>query len=182
IRSAERHEPSWTSCRTAAPSPHRTSSRERGWGISSRSRYKANAASGHGDLSRPIDIGTLRRPVGVPSVPRTAGQHGGPRTRRDLRRRARRPPTRSRRGSTTKRPVPPPPVIRGRASATLEIDRIGLAPALLAELKHVSSLHNLEFYEKERGRRWTGNTPRFIRCYQETVDRILLPRGLREHA
>jgi hypothetical protein len=73
-------------------------------------------------------------------------------------------------------------VIRGRASATLEIDRIGLAPALLAELKHVSSLHNLEFYEKERGRRWTGNTPRFIRCYQETVDRILLPRGLREHA
>ena len=81
--------------------------------------------------------------------------------------------------AATKNPVPMPPVIRARASAMLEIDRIGLPPELLAQLKHVSSLHNPEFYEKERGRRWTGNTPRFIRCYQETIDRIHLPRGLR---
>jgi superfamily II DNA or RNA helicase len=82
----------------------------------------------------------------------------------------------------TAHPVQAPPVIYARAAAMLEIDRIGLPPELHAQLKHVASLHNPAFYEKERGRRWTGNTPRFIRCYQETIDRILLPRGLREQA
>ena len=57
------------------------------------------------------------------------------------------------------------------------MDRIGLPPSLLAALKHVASLHNPDFYEKERNRFWTGNTPRFIRCYRETLDQLLLPRG-----
>jgi superfamily II DNA or RNA helicase len=82
----------------------------------------------------------------------------------------------------TAHPVPAPSVIHARSASMLEIDRIGLPPELLAQLKHVSSLHNPAFYEKERGRRWTGNTPRFIRCYQETIDQILLPRGLRKQA
>jgi len=90
------------------------------------------------------------------------------------------PETRIRDRAATKNRVVVPPVIRARASSMLEIDRIGLPPELLAQFKHIASLHNPEFYEKERGRRWTGNTPRFIRCYQETVDRILLPRGLRK--
>lgn len=64
----------------------------------------------------------------------------------------------------------------------LAVDRIGVPPAMLAALKHLASLHNPEFYEKERLRFSTWNTPRFIRCYRETLDRLLLPRGLREKA
>src|ERR1017187_10462320 len=41
-----------------------------------------------------------------------------------------------------------------------------LLPSFLAALKHVASLHNPDFYEKERIRFWTGNTPRLIRCYR----------------
>jgi superfamily II DNA or RNA helicase len=75
-----------------------------------------------------------------------------------------------------------PPSIRASAAAMLSIDRIGLPPSLVAALKHVASLHNPEFYEKERNRFWTGNTPRFIRAYGETIDQLLLPRGLRSQA
>ena len=82
---------------------------------------------------------------------------------------------------TAARPQPPVP-IRGSASAMLSIDRIGMPPALLAALKHAASLHNPVFYEKERNRFWTGNTPRFIRSYRETLDQLLLPRGLRPQA
>ncbi len=76
----------------------------------------------------------------------------------------------------------PPERIRARAGATLAIDRIGLPPALIAALKHLASLHNPEFYEKEKMRFWTGNTPRFIRSYRESIDLLFLPRGLREKA
>jgi superfamily II DNA or RNA helicase len=64
----------------------------------------------------------------------------------------------------------------------LAVDRIGLPPSFLAALKHVASLHNPDFYEKERNRFWTGNTPRLIRCYRETLDQLLLPRGVRPQA
>lgn len=76
----------------------------------------------------------------------------------------------------------PPPEIAARTGAMLQIDRIGVPPALLAALKHAASLHNPEFYEKERMRFSTWDTPRFIRCYRETLDRVLLPRGLRDKA
>jgi len=77
---------------------------------------------------------------------------------------------------------PPPPEIRAVAGAMLGIDRIGLPPPLLAALKHLASVSNPEFYEKERLRFSTWRTPRFIRCYRETLDRVLLPRGLRDKA
>jgi superfamily II DNA or RNA helicase len=57
-----------------------------------------------------------------------------------------------------------------------------MPPAMLAALKHLASLHNPEFYEKERLRFSTWNTPRFIRCYRETFDQLLLPRGLQDKA
>ena len=78
--------------------------------------------------------------------------------------------------------VEPPAVITARAGAMLTIDRIGAPPALVAALKHAASLHNPEFYEKERMRFSTWNTPRFIRCYRESVGELLLPRGLRDTA
>ena len=63
----------------------------------------------------------------------------------------------------------------------LAVNRIGLPPSFLATLS-VASLHNTDFYEKGRDRIWTGNTPRFIRCYRETLDQLLLPRGVRPQA
>lgn len=81
------------------------------------------------------------------------------------------------------RPVPAPPeTIVAETGAMLSIDRIGMPPALLAALKHLASLHNPAYYEKERLRLSTWKTPRFLRCYGETLDRLLLPRGLRDAA
>lgn len=76
----------------------------------------------------------------------------------------------------------PPATIVAESGAMLTIDRIGMPPALLAALKHLASLHNPAYYEKERLRLSTWRTPRFLRCYGESLDRLLLPRGLREAA
>jgi superfamily II DNA or RNA helicase len=76
----------------------------------------------------------------------------------------------------------PPPVISASLEGMLAIDRIGLPPALVASLKHLASVHNPEFYQREKLRRSTWRTPRMIRCYQEDLDRLYLPRGLLEEA
>lgn len=86
------------------------------------------------------------------------------------------------RSRTSGKEPAPPPEIGATAGAMLGIDRIGVPPALLAALKHSASVHNPDFYEKERLRFSTWNTPRFVRCYRETLDRVLLPRGLRDKA
>lgn len=78
--------------------------------------------------------------------------------------------------------VKPPDIIRAELGSTLAIERSGIPPALLSALKHLASLHNPEFYERERLRLSTWRTPRFIRCYRETLDRLQLPRGLTERA
>ncbi len=75
-----------------------------------------------------------------------------------------------------------PEVIRAVSGAMLAIDRIGVPPALVAALKHLASLHNPEYYEKERLRFSTWNTPRFLRCYRETIGELLLPRGIADQA
>lgn len=74
----------------------------------------------------------------------------------------------------------PPLVIRARFGATLSIERTGLPPALVAALKHLASIHNPVFYEKQRMRFSTWDTPRFIRCYEEDLEWIHIPRGLTE--
>jgi superfamily II DNA or RNA helicase len=79
-------------------------------------------------------------------------------------------------------PIAMPETVVGVAAAMLEIERSGLPPALLAGLKHLASLHNPAFYEKERLRFSTWDTPRMIRCYGETLESLLLPRGLSEKA
>lgn len=75
---------------------------------------------------------------------------------------------------------PPPATIRARLAATLSIERSGLPPTVIAALKHLASIHNPVFYEKQRMRFSTWDTPRFIRCYQEDLEWIHLPRGLVE--
>lgn len=73
---------------------------------------------------------------------------------------------------------PAPPQIRAELGAMLAIERFGLPPALVSALKHLASLHNPDFYKKQRLRLSTWNTPRLVRCYEETIDRLVLPRGL----
>jgi len=91
-------------------------------------------------------------------------------------------------GRTYRRPSgrasPPatPPSIRASAGSMLAVDRIGVPPDLIAGFKHAASLPNPEFYEKEANRFWTGNTPRYLRCYRESLGQLFLPRGLRRQA
>ncbi len=75
---------------------------------------------------------------------------------------------------------PPPPVIRARLGAMLLIERAGLPPAVVAAFKHLGSIANPEFYEKQRMRFSTWDTPRFISCYGEDLEWLHLPRGLTE--
>src|SRR5438034_139619 len=60
-----------------------------------------------------------------------------------------------------------PVEIRCTIGADLAIARADLPPSLLAELKHLASLHNPAFYERQRLRLSTHQTPRLIRCYED---------------
>ncbi|MHB8692114.1 MAG: TOTE conflict system archaeo-eukaryotic primase domain-containing protein [Solirubrobacteraceae bacterium] len=71
-----------------------------------------------------------------------------------------------------------PAEIRCTIGADLAIARADLPPSLLAELKHLASLHNPLFYERQRQRLSTHQTPRLIRCYEEDLSHLRLPRGL----
>ncbi|MGH8932924.1 MAG: TOTE conflict system archaeo-eukaryotic primase domain-containing protein [Egibacteraceae bacterium] len=71
-----------------------------------------------------------------------------------------------------------PPRIRAELGAMLALERFGLPPALVSALKHLASLHNPKFHEKQALRLSTWGTPRLLRSYVETLDRLMLPRGL----
>jgi len=92
------------------------------------------------------------------------------------------PHVRVRRASVPRSEVPTPSTVVARAGAMLAIDRVGLPPSLVSSLKHLASLHNPVFYEKERLRFSTHDTPRFIRCYRESLGELLLPRGVVDDA
>jgi hypothetical protein len=77
---------------------------------------------------------------------------------------------------------PAPEVIKAELSGMLAIRRAGLPPSLLSSLKHVASLHNPEFYSRQRIGLSVWGAPRMLRCYEESVDRLLLPRGVADHA
>ncbi|MFI5905949.1 TOTE conflict system archaeo-eukaryotic primase domain-containing protein [Dactylosporangium sp. NPDC051541] len=73
-----------------------------------------------------------------------------------------------------------PPVVHAELTAGLSIDTAQLNPAALATFKHAAAMANPKFYELQRLRKSTWDTPRFVRGYDLTFDdRIVLPRGLR---
>ena len=73
-----------------------------------------------------------------------------------------------------------PPVINAELGAGLILDSSQLTPAALSTFKHAASLANPKFYELQRLRKSTWDTPRFVRGYDLTLDdRLVLPRGLR---
>ncbi len=73
-----------------------------------------------------------------------------------------------------------PAEVRCTIGSDLAIPRGALPPSLLARLKHLASLHNPLFYERQRLRLSTHQTPRLIRCYEEDLTHLRLPRGLLE--
>ena len=77
---------------------------------------------------------------------------------------------------------PAPAVVHAILAGMVSIERIGLPAWLLAQLKHLASLHNPKFYENERLRLSNHATPRLIRCYVEELDALHLPRGLLDAA
>jgi hypothetical protein len=80
--------------------------------------------------------------------------------------------------STATRP-PAPPVLSTRLGAGIRLEQAELTPGLAATLRHAASMHNPEFYERQRMRASTYNIPRFLHCYQETIDGgLILPRGM----
>lgn len=79
-----------------------------------------------------------------------------------------------------RRDTPAPKGVRAALGPMLTLDTSGVPPWMLADLKHLASLHNPEFHKRQRLRFSTWNTPRMVRCYEEEPGRLHLPRGLVE--
>jgi hypothetical protein len=74
-----------------------------------------------------------------------------------------------------------PPLVHARLNAGIRLETGELTPALHATLKHAASMTNPLFYERQRLRMSTWDTPRFLRSYDETLDGgLILPRGLQD--
>ena len=87
---------------------------------------------------------------------------------------------RLRAATATRITVQAPAVIHARIGSTVTVDGSDLPPALMATLKHAASMPNPIFYERQRRRASTWDTPRFLLSYDETVTgNLILPRGLR---
>lgn len=81
--------------------------------------------------------------------------------------------------SATKIDVPVPRSIEIELGGTIRVKAAALPPALLSTLRHAASMPNPAFYDRERRRQSTWDTPRFLRLYDETVEGdLLLPRGM----
>lgn len=73
----------------------------------------------------------------------------------------------------------PPPILHARLAAGIRLETSELTPALHATLKHAASMPNPLFYERQRLRMSTWDTPRFLYNFDETIDGgLVLPRGL----
>ena len=57
---------------------------------------------------------------------------------------------------------PAAPVLHVRLGAGIRARQAELTPALAAALRHAASMHNPEFYERQRMRASTYNIPRFL--------------------
>lgn len=81
---------------------------------------------------------------------------------------------------TSSKIVPrPAPVVRAAFSARIQLTSADLGTAMISAVKHAASIPNPEFYTRQRARRSTWDTPRFLRSYDETLDGdLILPRGL----
>ncbi len=73
---------------------------------------------------------------------------------------------------------PAPKQVRCILGATVSLEKAGMPPWMLSQIKHLASFHNPKFYERQKLRLSTFQVPRFIRCYDEDIAFIHLPRGI----
>jgi superfamily II DNA or RNA helicase len=84
------------------------------------------------------------------------------------------------RSEATRVHPPLPTVVNAELGAGLRLDLAELTAAALSTFKHAASIANPKFYELQRLRKSTWDTPRFVRGYDITIDdHLILPRGLR---
>ncbi|OIN78965.1 DEAD/DEAH box helicase [Mycobacterium malmoense] len=81
---------------------------------------------------------------------------------------------------TSSKIVPrPAAIIRATFASRLTLTSSDLGPAMIAAVKHAASIRNPEFDARQRARRSTWDTPRFLYSYDETAEGdLVLPRGL----
>ena len=81
---------------------------------------------------------------------------------------------------TSSKIVPrPAAIVRATFGSRITLTANDLGPAMISAVKHGSSIRNPEFDARQRARRSTWDTPRFLHSYDETADGDLaLPRGL----
>lgn len=83
------------------------------------------------------------------------------------------------RSSASRIQVPAPASVRINMGATITVAAADLTPSMASALRHAASLRNPEFDERQRLRRSTWDTPRYLRSYDETPDgSLVMPRGL----
>ncbi|CAN5871823.1 DEAD/DEAH box helicase family protein [soil metagenome] len=81
---------------------------------------------------------------------------------------------------TSSRIIPrPAAIVRAKFTSRLTLTANDLGPAMISAVKHAASIRNPEFDARQRARRSTWDTPRFLHSYDETADGdLVLPRGL----
>ncbi|KZS58428.1 DEAD/DEAH box helicase [Mycobacterium ostraviense] len=81
---------------------------------------------------------------------------------------------------TSSRIIPrPAAIIRAEFTSRLTLTANDLGPAMISAVKHAASIRNPEFDARQRARRSTWDTPRFLYSYDETAEGdLVLPRGL----
>lgn len=81
---------------------------------------------------------------------------------------------------TSSRIVPrPAAIVRAQFESRITLTASDLGPAMISAVKHAASIRNPEFDVRQRARRSTWDTPRFLYSYDETSDGdLILPRGL----
>jgi hypothetical protein len=82
------------------------------------------------------------------------------------------------RSDATRVHPPLPAIVHAEFGAGLSLDAAQLTPAALSTFKHAASMANPKFYELQRLRKSTWDTPRFVRGYDLTIDdRLVCPRA-----
>lgn len=76
---------------------------------------------------------------------------------------------------------PLPPTVRVTLGTRLQVEKVGLPPALINQVKRLAAFQNPEFYKKQNLRLSTALTPRVISCADESPEFVSLPRGCFDH-
>ena len=74
--------------------------------------------------------------------------------------------------------TPRPERVKITIGSVIAIPTVGLPTALIAELEHVASLSNPEFFPRQAQRFSTFDTPRYVYCFEHDDTHLRLPRGL----